>query len=466
MRTVSVDIGSTWTKAALFEIEGDNNLRLLNQAVTPTTTHHLAEGFFTCLHHLLEVANARPLLRRGDVTLKYSSSAKGGLAVAAMGLVPAITLEAAKVTAHSAGAKIAQYYAYTLTPYDIRELEASPPDILLFAGGTDGGETRYGLNNARLLATSELDCAIVYAGNRDIQYEVQQLLAHKQLTVVDNILPELDSPNPLPARQAICDIFLSRIVKGKGLDVIVDETGETPMPTPWTVFELVKLMSQHDDAWQSFMLIDMGGATTDVYSACANTLSPDTVLHGLPEPFVKRTVEGDLGMRVSAAVVGESTRALIDSLFAMQPDLHAAFYRYLNKLAACPDSLPTSPEEHRFDALLAGLCVAYASERHAGTKKTVATSAGTVDLQIGRDLTPVRKVVGSGGWLSRAATFDIHRWLKYRDLDARGNRILLPTRFDYYRDEKGLIPLLANSARLYPQAAALASIHCLTPNPR
>lgn len=56
------------------------------------------------------------------------------------------------------------------------------------------------------------------------------------------------------------------------------------------------------------MLIDMGGATTDVYSASANTLSPDTVLHGVPEPFVKRTVEGDLGMRVSAVVVGESTQ--------------------------------------------------------------------------------------------------------------------------------------------------------------
>ncbi|MCR4456571.1 MULTISPECIES: methylaspartate mutase accessory protein GlmL [Pseudescherichia] len=466
MRTVSVDIGSTWTKAALFEISGNNALRLLNQAVTPTTTRHLADGFFANLNQLLEVKDARPLLRRGDVTLKYSSSAKGGLAVAAMGLVPSITLEAAKVTAHSAGAKITDYYSYKLTPQDIRQLETASPDILLFAGGTDGGETRYGLHNARLLAASGLECAIVYAGNRDIQFEVEQLLAHKQLTVVDNILPELDSPNPLPARQAICDIFLSHIVKGKGLDVIVDETGEAPMPTPWTVFELVKLMSQHDDAWQSFMLIDMGGATTDVYSACTNTLPPDTVLHGLPEPFIKRTVEGDLGMRVSAAVVGESARALIDTLFASQPDLHTAFYRYLDKLVACPGSLPAGPEEQRFDTLLAGLCVAYASERHAGTKKAVATCVGTVDLQTGRDLTPVRKVVGSGGWLSRAASFDIHRWLKYRDLDARGNRILLPAQFDYYRDEKGLIPLLANAARLYPQAAALASIHCLTPNPR
>ncbi|HCL5269224.1 TPA: glutamate mutase L [Salmonella enterica] len=461
MQIVSVDIGSTWTKAALFAQEGDA-LTLVNHALTPTTPHHLADGFFTSLNQVLHVADARPLLKHGDIQLKYSSSAKGGLAVAAMGLVPSITLESAKVTAHSAGAKIAQYYAYKLNRHDIAELEASPPDILLFTGGTDGGEASYGLANARALAESTLDCAIIYAGNRDIQDEIQTILGHKDLITVDNILPDLDHPNPYAARQAICDVFLSRIVKGKGLDAIVSETGEEPMPTPWTVYELVKAISNIDSAWKEFMLIDMGGATTDVYSACANTLSPDTVLHGVPEPFVKRTVEGDLGMRVSAVVVGESTEELANVVFAQHPERQQAFYRYLRHLTAQPDYLPLSEEEKDFNTLLAGLCVGYASERHAGTKKQVCTCVGNVDLQMGRDLTTVRKVIGSGGWLSRASQFDIHRWLKYRELNDDGKSVLLPNQFDYYRDSKGLLPLLANVARLYPQLAARTSIHCLT----
>ncbi|WP_159513805.1 MULTISPECIES: methylaspartate mutase accessory protein GlmL [Enterobacter] len=461
MQIVSVDIGSTWTKAALFTPEGDA-LTLVNHVLTPTTTQHLAEGFFTSLNQVLNVADARPLLNSGDVTLKYSSSAKGGLAVAAMGLVPSITLESAKVTAHSAGAKIAQYYSYKLNRHDIQALEDSPPDILLFTGGTDGGEESHGLANARALAASNLDCAIIYAGNRDIQDNVQAILGHKDLIVVDNVLPDLDHPNPYAARKAICDVFLSRIVKGKGLDVIVGETGEEPMPTPWTVYELVKAISDVDSAWKEFMLIDMGGATTDVYSASANMLSPDTVLHGVPEPFVKRTVEGDLGMRVSAVVVGESTQELVNAVFAHQPQRRDAFYGYLRHLVAHPDYLPVTEEEKHFDTLLAGLCVGYASERHAGTKKQVCTCVGNVDLQMGRDLTTVRKVVGSGGWLSRASQFDIHRWLKYRELDDSSRRVLLPGQFDYYRDAKGLLPLLANVARLDPQAAARTSIHCLT----
>lgn len=179
----------------------------------------------------------------------------------------------------------------------------------------------------------------------------REILGHKDLTIVDNVLPDLDHPNPLAARQAICDIFLKRIVKGKGLDVIVDKTGEEPMPTPWTVFELVKAISNVDHSWKEFMLIDMGGATTDVYSACANTLSPDTVLHGVPEPFVKRTVEGDLGMRVSAMVVGESAKELVSVNFAKQPAQLDAFYHYLRHLVAHPDYLPANAEEKYFDTV-------------------------------------------------------------------------------------------------------------------
>lgn len=48
------------------------------------------------------------------------------------------------------------------------------------------------------------------------------------------------------------------------------------------------------------MLFDMGGATTDVYSAHREAPQAGTMLRGLPEPEIKRSVEGDLGMRVSA----------------------------------------------------------------------------------------------------------------------------------------------------------------------
>lgn len=465
MITVSVDIGSTWTKGAVFELKSqvgsDDHIELKNCALFPTTPNHLAEGFFSVLNEILNVPDARPLLKSGEINLDYSSSAKGGLAVAALGLVPNITLESAKVAAHSAGAKVSQHFAYKLNKSDILALENTPPDILLFTGGTDGGDSGHGLANAKMLAQSGLDCAIIYAGNRDLQDDIRELLGHKDLTIVDNVLPSLDNPNPFGARKAICDIFLSKIVKGKGLDTIVEQTGEEPLPTPYSVFELVHQIHDNIPGWQDFILIDMGGATTDVYSACNSTLSTNTVMHGLPEPLVKRTVEGDLGMRVSALVAGETGSRLVEQFFSQQQPQIDAFYQYLKYITANPDYLPQTDHERAFDRLLAGICVGYATERHAGTKVQICTCSGNIDLQVGRDLTRTQKVIGTGGWLSRAEHFDIHNWLKYRDLNDSGKQVLLPDQFEYYRDTQGLFPLLANVARRFPKAAAQTGVRIL-----
>lgn len=80
---------------------------------------------------------------------------------------------------------------------------------------------------------------------------------------------------------------------------------------------------------------------------------------------------------------------------------------------------------------------------------------------MGRDLTTVRKVVGSGGWLSRASQFDMHHWLKYRELNDDGKRILLPTEFEYYRDSRGYYHCWQTSPESIHHAAR-TSIQCLT----
>ena len=89
------------------------------------------------------------------------------------------------------------------------------------------------------------------------------------------------------------------------------------------------------------------------------------------------------------------------------------------------------------------------------------TPDGEVGVQTGRDLRKVARVIGSGGWLSRAAGFDPAPWFARQPVDARGRAVLFPRRFTYYRDEAGLFPLLANLARAHPRAAALAGVRML-----
>ena len=463
MKLVSIDIGSTWTKGALFQLL-DDELVLLGRQACPTTVANLAEGFFRVLEQLAG-PTAEDDIRSGAVRLFYSSSAKGGLAVAALGIVPEITLETAKVAAYSAGAKLTSVLSYKLTRSDIKALEAKPPDIFLFAGGTDGGNTDYVLANAQALANSTLDCSMVYAGNRAVRDEVAELLAHKELRTVDNLLPEVDSPNPDPAREAMRSIFLEKITKGKGLDTIIARTGAEPLPTPYAVFEYVKCIRQHVPGWEEFILLDMGGATTDVYSAHRESPAADTVLRGLPEPDVKRTVEGDLGMRVSAQSTAESGRALIAEALKNAPEgiaATSAFADFVNHVTLHPETLPADAQGQAFDALLAGACISHACARHAGRSHQVHTADGIFNLQVGRDLRGVKRLIGSGGWLANTPGFTPSQWLAQQRLDAKGKSILLPTQVEYSRDAGYLFPLLANVACAFPAPAARAGIHALS----
>ena len=462
MIVAAIDIGSTWTKGASFEIENDT-VRVAQRATRPTTVDNLGDAFFAVL---CELVPGDPLsqLAAGTLKIEYSSSAKGGLAVAAIGLVPEVTLEIGKTAAQSAGAKLTQVFSYRLTRRDIAGLEASPPDILLFAGGTDGGNSEFILANAEAIAASRIDCEIIFAGNRAVADEVAETLKHKRLRVVDNLLPSFNEPNPEPARDAIRAIFLDTIVKGKGLDRIMRATGAEPVPTPYAVYEYVRAIHEHVAGWQDFMLFDMGGATTDVYSAHKEIPAAGTVLRGLPEPEIKRSVEGDLGMRVSAestAAVGGPAESAALAAFGIAED---ELKKHADMLSRAPDFLPESPRDRTLDTLLAGLCVGYAAARHTGRSAPVFTPEGEIQVQTGRNLTPIAKVIGSGGWLSRAADFSPADWFAAHAFDQRGRRVLLPHTFVYYRDEQYLFPLLANLARAFPRIAAQAGVQLLIAN--
>lgn len=88
MISVSIDIGSTWTKGAVFEVGDNDQIEVKNYALSPTTPQHLADGFFSVLNKILNVSDARPLLASGKVKIDYSSSAKGGFLLRLSGWCP------------------------------------------------------------------------------------------------------------------------------------------------------------------------------------------------------------------------------------------------------------------------------------------------------------------------------------------------------------------------------------------
>jgi len=147
----------------------------------------------------------------------------------------------------------------------------------------------------------------------------------------------------------------------------------------------------------------VGGATTDVYSMAKGAPSLDKVLlKGLPEPYSKRTVEGDLGMRYSAGfLLDEAGVETIAAECGVGLDEVRA---WVDKCTAEPETLaPQNSRERAIDEKLAGYAVELAVERHCGVLEQFYTPLGEMYMLTGKDLSEIPRVIGIGGVLKNSA---------------------------------------------------------------
>lgn len=390
-----IDFGSTYTKVTAVDVEGEC---LLGTAAAYTTVR-------TDINEGLEKALA--LLRKKTGVLTYDkcyacSSAAGGLRMVTSGLVPELTGEAAKLASLGAGAKVVGVYAFQLTQDDIDEIKASGPDIFLLVGGTDGGNTECILHNAKMLADMKPRFPIIIAGNRTAARQCQRILDGCEVYVCPNVMPKFGVLNIEPAQKQIREIFLSRIIQAKGLSKAAELLSDIMMPTPSAVLQAMELLAQGcegESGIGDLIAVDVGGATTDVYSiADGMPEHMNTVCKGLPEPYAKRTVEGDIGMRYSIRGIVEAAGLhRVCQLSGL--DQQTARIR-IDRLAEHTDTLPNGDTElEALDHALASLATREAVRRHAGTIQETYTMLGKTYVQEGKNLTGVRQIVVTGGSL-------------------------------------------------------------------
>ncbi|MBI2907063.1 MAG: glutamate mutase L [Chloroflexi bacterium] len=398
-----VDFGSTYTKLTAVDVAKPE---ILAQAQSPTTVDSdimigLARAF-----ELLTVRLGSGNGWRAD-TVMACSSAAGGLKMVAIGLVPELTAEAAKLAALGAGAKVLRTYAYELSHQELEQLLGLSPDIILLAGGTDGGNKDVLLHNAKMLAGSPLHAPVVLAGNKAASEDAKAILAGagKTVRLTENVMPELGRLNVEPARATIRDVFMRRIVHAKGLDKAEKMVGSVLMPTPMAVLAAARLIAQGTESEPGLgdlLIVDVGGATTDAHSIGEGQPSqPGVVLKGLPPPYAQRTVEGDLGIRYNAMSILEMAgeRRIAQYLCAVDgdPSLRSGLEAEIRCLCADVTRVPGNEWQSALDIALARVAVEIAVERHAGRIEAVHLPFGTMYTQYGKDLTNVTTVIGTGG---------------------------------------------------------------------
>ena len=390
-----IDFGSTYTKLTAVDLDAEV---LLGTAASYTTVH-------TDINEGLEAA--MQLLEQKTGKLSYEacyacSSAAGGLRMVTSGLVPELTGEAAQLASLGAGAKVIGVYAFQLTEDDLEDIMAQKPDIFLLVGGTDGGNTECILHNARMLAGMKPEFPIVIAGNRTAARQCQRLLEGCETYLCPNVMPKFGVLNIEPTQKQIRELFLNRIIQAKGLSKATALLSDIMMPTPSAVLQAMELLSQgceEEPGIGDLIAVDVGGATTDVYSVADGMPEHmNTVYKGLPEPFAKRTVEGDIGMRYSIqGIVDAAGLDTVSRLSGLPKDRVSQLVAYLIDHT---DSLPNGDGElEQLDYALASCAVAEAVTRHAGTIEETYTMMGLTYVQSGKNLTNVRHIVVTGGSL-------------------------------------------------------------------
>lgn len=393
-RYLLIDFGSTYTK--LTAVDSDKGDIIATSSHPTTVASDISIGYQAALERLYERLGERVVF---DETIACSSAA-GGLKMAAIGLIEELTVEAAKRVCLGAGAKVDLVFSHHLTKREVASIAANQIDIILLAGGADGGNTENVLYNLRMLGEANVRIPIIYAGNKSCQDEVQALFDAYGLDgrITDNVMPKINQLNIGPAREAIRALFLEKIIEAKGIKKIESEIDKVILPTPEAVLkaaELLSLGTLDEMGIGELVMVDIGGATTDFYSMSHPTKRGDVVLHGLEEPYAKRTVEGDLGMRWSATGVLKAMTADEIRVFGSRlgVDLKDAFeFRH-----AHVEVLPQNDTDHAVDGLLAQICLEKAIVRHAGKMEEVYTPLGAVLNQTGKDLSAIDWVIGTGG---------------------------------------------------------------------
>lgn len=390
-----IDFGSTYTKLRAVDLV-NGTLAATGQGPSTVTTD-ITIGMQAALDDLALHMGGLPEFRHRLA----SSSAAGGLRMVTVGLVKELTAEAARQAALGAGAKLVGSFSYRLTGGDVGAILDLAPDVLLLSGGTDGGNSEVILHNAALLADSALACPVIAAGNRNAADDIRAMFGKtgKPLSVAGNVMPAFQTLDIDPARAAIRQVFIERIVHAKGIDRAAGMFDAVLMPTPAAVMAGARLLSDgpgDKPGLGPLVVVDIGGATTDVHSIAAGEPANREVVvqYGLPEPYEKRTVEGDLGMRHNARSIVEA--ADTNSLAG------AAVEAWLSRIEADTGLLPESAEERAIDRAMAGAAVDIAMRRHAGTIRIAYTPTGPVSVQEGKDLTGVAALIGTGGALVSA----------------------------------------------------------------
>ncbi|ASJ73560.1 glutamate mutase L [Granulosicoccus antarcticus] len=238
-----IDIGSTYFKVCTSE-SIEQHFRDFNKQILDDLMHKCGET-----------------VQRFDAKdIHICSSANGGLSTLIIGLTHSYSLKYATNIAFNAGINIIDSIVFQ----DIEDysIPSDLIDVVIIVGGIDSNS---GLFDERLL--SYLDklhySNVVYVGNApDADFVASHV---KKLVVLPNIIDDRLHIVERHLKDYLTNLYQQDIEGKEDIKDLYQITGNQIYPTPYVVNKSLPLIHASFSVTDPFILLDIGGATTDVH---------------------------------------------------------------------------------------------------------------------------------------------------------------------------------------------------------
>ena len=355
---LAIDIGSVHTRAALFDVV-EGRYQVVALGVAPSTAHapwnDVREGVIWAVEQIQRLTGrflldeeaqiltpSQPPDGQGVDQVVITLSAGPPLSLVCVGALQTLSLKSACRLARTTYTRVVgQFHLNDRLGLDRRleHIVHTHPDIVLLAGGTDGGARHTVLDlveavglGAYLLPPQQKPL-VLYVGNQELAPQVRERLEPVAPVIMGpNVRPNLDTERLTTAHRALAEAFRQvRVRQLPGLDKLQQAARGHLFPTATAFGRMVRYLSRLYEPEKGVLGIDIGAGALTLAAGWGGRL----VLKVYPE----------FGLGEQAPEVVAATSAEAVARWVPRPSTPDEVLDYVHTKAHLPDSLPMDAQE-------------------------------------------------------------------------------------------------------------------------